>query len=32
LDIATAFTWIEGETRTNVSIVTEQHDRLSEGQ
>jgi 1-phosphofructokinase family hexose kinase len=27
LDIATAFTWIDGETRTNVSIVTEQHDR-----
>lgn len=27
LDIETAFTWIDGETRTNVSIVTEQHDR-----
>ncbi|MCA9901596.1 MAG: 1-phosphofructokinase [Anaerolineales bacterium] len=27
LDIETAFTWIEGETRSNVSIVTEQHDR-----
>lgn len=27
LGIVTAFTWIDGETRTNVSIVTEQHDR-----
>ena len=27
LGIQTAFTWIAGETRTNVSIVTEQHDR-----
>jgi 1-phosphofructokinase family hexose kinase len=27
LGIETAFTWIESETRTNVSIVTEQHNR-----
>lgn len=27
LNVETAFTWIEGETRTNVSIVTENHDR-----
>jgi 1-phosphofructokinase family hexose kinase len=27
LGVDTAFTWIEGETRTNVSIVTGQHDR-----
>ncbi|WP_420642100.1 1-phosphofructokinase [Candidatus Leptofilum sp.] len=27
LNVETAFTWIEGETRTNVSIVTEHHDR-----